>query len=121
MQSALMIVRIAGIAQVLLGVLIWMGQADGLIPVHMLVGVIFVIGLWILGYRGVAGGQAIMGTIVLGWGALVLGLGMIQAQILPGPDHVVVQLSHVAMGLLGMGLAEMLGKRLKAPVEAGAR
>jgi len=112
MRNALMIVRITGLIQVLLGVLIWMGQADGLIPVHMLIGAIFVIGLWILGYRGVAGGQAVMGAIVLGWGALVLAIGMTQAQIMPGANHVTVQLAHVLMGLLGMGLAEMLGKRL---------
>jgi len=109
-----MIVRSTGIVQMLLGILIWMGQAGGLVPVHMLIGVMFVIGLWILGYRGVAGGQAVLGSIVLVWGALVLGFGMTQAQLLPGPNHGLVQLAHVLIGLLGMGLAEMLGKKLKA-------
>ena len=117
MRNALMIVRITGVAQLLLGVLIWMGQAGGLVPVHMLIGVIFVIGLWILGYRGVAGGQAVMGALVLLWGAVVVAFGMVQAQIMPGPNHAVVQLAHVVMGLLGMGLAEMLGKKLMAHLE----
>ena len=115
MRNALMIVRITGIAQILLGVLIWMGQASGLIPSHMLIGVIFVVGLWIVGYRGVAGGQGVMGAVVLGWGALVVAFGMIQAQVMPGPNHAVVQLAHVLMGLLGMGLGEMLGKKRKPP------
>lgn len=121
MRNALMIVRITGLTQVLLGVLVWMGQADGLIPIHMLIGAIFVIGLWILGYRGVAGGQAVMGAVVLGWGALVLAFGMLQAQIMPGQNHVMIQLAHVLMGLLGMGLAEMLGKRLKETIEIAPR
>jgi len=49
MRNALMIVRITVVVQILLGVLIWMGQAGGLIPIHMLIGAIFVIGLWIAG------------------------------------------------------------------------
>jgi len=54
-----------------------------------------------------------MGTVLLIWGALVLGFGMIQAQIMPGPNHGLVQIAHVLIGLLAVGFAEMLAKRLK--------
>lgn len=108
------IVRIAGIAQLLLGVLIWMGNAGGLIPVHMLIGLLFVVAMWILGFRAMrAGVSPVLAGIVLLWGAGILALGMTQAQLMPGENHAAVQIAHVLTGLIGMGLSEMVGKRMR--------
>ena len=116
-----MIVRITGIAQLLLGVLIWMGNASGLIPVHMLIGIIFVLAMWILGYRAMrAGVSAFLAGILLLWGAAILALGMTQAQLMPGPNHAAIQIVHVVTGLVGMGLSEMVGKRLRIGSERPA-
>ena len=114
------IIRITGIAQLLLGVLIWMGNAGGLIPVHMLIGIIFVLAMWLLGFRAMrAGVSPVLGGIVLLWGAAILAIGMTQAQLMPGPNHAAIQIVHVVMGLIGMGLSEMVGK-LKIASGVGA-
>ena len=109
-----MIVRITGIAQLLLGVLIWMGNAGGLIPVHMLIGLVFVLAMWILGFRAMkAGVVPLLAGILLLWGAAILAIGMTQAQLMPGANHAAIQIVHVLMGLIGMGLSEVVGKRLR--------
>ncbi|HKO22063.1 MAG TPA: hypothetical protein VJX91_05365 [Candidatus Eisenbacteria bacterium] len=118
-MSSTMIIRITGIAQLLLGVMIWMGNAGGLIPVHMLIGLIFVIAMWILGFRAMrAGVSPVLAGIVLLWGAAILALGMTQAQLMPGANHAAIQILHVVTGLIGMGLSEAVGKRMR--IAAGA-
>jgi hypothetical protein len=32
---------------------------------------------------------------------------------MPGENHAAVQIAHVLTGLIGMGLSEMLGKRMR--------
>ena len=113
-MGSTMIVRITGIAQLLLGVMIWMGNAGGLVPVHMLIGLIFVLAMWILGFRAMrAGVSGLLAGILLLWGAAILAIGMTQAQLMPGPNHAAIQIAHVVMGLIGMGLSEMVGKRMR--------
>lgn len=120
-MGATMIVRITGIAQLLLGVLIWMGNAGGLVPVHMLIGLIFVLAMWVLGFRAMRAGVATwLAGILLLWGAAILALGMTQAQLMPGPNHAAIQIVHVLTGLIGMGLSEMVGKRLRIAKEGSA-
>ena len=107
-------VRITGIAQLLLGVLIWMGNAGGLVPAHMGIGVAFVIAMWILGYRAIrAGVSSVLGMVLLLWGACILALGMTQMQLMPGANHAAIQIVHVLSGLIGMGMSEVVGKRLR--------
>jgi hypothetical protein len=118
-MGAATLVRITGIAQLLLGVLIWMGNAAGLIPVHMGIGLIFVIAMWILGYRAIrAGVSTVLGVVLLAWGACILALGMTQMQLMPGANHAAIQIVHVLSGLIGMGMSEAVGKRLRIAREA---
>jgi hypothetical protein len=113
-RITMLIVRIAGIFQVLLGIVFWTGGALQLIPVHMLVGTIFVVALWVLGIRaGVKGAGAGRAAFVIGWGALVLAFGMVQQQILPGPYHWIVRVLHLVVGIAAMALADRLSRRLK--------
>ena len=42
------VVRVAGVLALLLGLLFWTGDALSLVPVHMLLGVLTVLGLWLL-------------------------------------------------------------------------
>jgi len=41
-------VRLTGVTQVLLGLLFWTGRALPLVPVHMAIGLTFVLALWVL-------------------------------------------------------------------------
>lgn len=109
-----MLVRVAGLTQIVLGVLFWTGNALTLIPVHMLVGSVLVLLLWSLAgmslWAGVNHGRA---ALALVWGVIVVALGMTQNQILPGSAHWVVQVVHLLVGLAAMGMAEGLAAAIK--------
>jgi hypothetical protein len=110
-----MTVRITGAFQVLLGIVFWTGSTLALIPVHMAVGALFVVSLWVLALRAGLGGAGwgLAGFVLL-WGAGVLAFGMTQAQILPGPYHWAIRILHLVVGIVAMGLADRLGRRLRA-------
>jgi hypothetical protein len=56
----------------------------------------------------VGGGRAALAGL---WGALVVGLGLTQSQLLPGDAHWVVQVLHLLVGLGAKGLAQNLATR----------
>jgi len=113
------LVRILGIALIILGVLFWAGHALQLVPLHMLLGLLFVVALWVLAgvaYR--ARGLAGFASVVVVWGIIVLVFGMMQRALLPGSAHWVIQVLHLLVGLVAMGLGEGLARRVgaRAPV-----
>jgi len=111
---AQMLVRITGVLQLILGLLFWTGAALGLIPVHMLLGLVFVLALWLLAAVasqagvpiGMAAGVALLGLIVLI-------LGLTQDSLMPGGTHWVIQVLHLLVGLAAIATAEMIGGRLR--------
>jgi hypothetical protein len=111
---ALMVVRVTGAVQIVTGLLFWTGNALALLPVHLLSGVGLVLALWALAVlaarAGVGGGRAALAGL---WGALVVGLGLTQSQLLPGDAHWVVQVLHLLVGLVAMGLAQDLATRTR--------
>ena len=117
-QTAATVVRITGILQLVMGILIWMGGFPYLVPVHMLIGVVFVLAMWVLGFRAISARVASAFAVVLiGWGAFVVAFGMTQAQILPGPNHPVIQVVHVVVGLMAMGFSDMVAKKMRVANE----
>ena len=111
-RITMLIVRITGLFQVLLGIAFWTGNALPLISLHMLVGSIFVVALLVLGIRaGVKGAGAGRAALLMGWGVLVLAFGMVQAQILPGPYHWIIRTLHLLLGIVAMGLADRISRR----------
>ena len=119
-SAARMTVRVVGLAMLILGIVIWTGSADGLVPVHMLLGVVLVLALWAIAVLALqAGTRPALPAIAIAWGILVAGFGMTQAQILPDDSlHVVIQVAHLVFGLVAIGLAEALGA---AATRSGAR
>ncbi len=112
-MTAQMIVRITGVIQIVLGVLFWTGNALSLIPVHMISGIILVLALWVLAYLAIMSGvNTGLGILAIIWGLIVVGLGMTQAQLVPGPLHWVIQVVHLLVGLGAIGQAERLGRSL---------
>jgi hypothetical protein len=92
-SAARMTVRVVGLAMLILGLVIWTGSADGLVPVHMLLGIVLVLALWTVAVLAVqAGTRPVLPAIAIAWGVLVAGFGMTQAQILPDDSlHVVIR------------------------------
>lgn len=104
-----MLMRILGVVQLILGLLFWTSNAAILVPVHMLLGLVLVIVLWIIAavalMNGVLRGPAV-GAVV--WGFIVVGLGMTQQQILPGDFHWIIQVLHLIVGFAAVGISENL-------------
>ncbi len=109
-----MVVRVAGVLLVLLGFAFWAGRALSLANIHMLLGVILVIALWLLAAAALSSGRAqgVAGVAII-WGLLVLIVGMVQRSILPGSAHWVVQVIHLLLGLGAIVLGEQLGAAVK--------
>jgi hypothetical protein len=107
------IVRLAGIVQIILGLLFWTGHARSLLPVHMLLGTIVVLGLWALagsGARaGLPGGLVVLAVLV---GLAVPIVGVAQVRLLPGSLHWIIQVIHLLLGLGALGLADGLADRM---------
>jgi hypothetical protein len=111
---AQMLVRVTGVLLLVLGLLFWSGDALNLIPVHMLLGLILVLSLWLLAALasqagvplGMAAGAAVMGLITLV-------LGLVQDSLLPGSTHWVIQVLHLLVGMAAIGSGEMIGGRLR--------
>ncbi len=115
------VVRLTGLALIVLGLTFWAGRAHSLIPLHMLLGLVLVVALWVLaGVAARAGASSGMVALAFLWGLVVLGLGMTQARILVGSAHWIVQVVHLLVGVAAMGMAEGLAARVKRLARATA-
>ena len=74
---AQMLLRLFGVILIVLGIIFWTGNALSLVNLHMLVGVLFVLVLWLLSGLAAAAHRS-AGMVVLGfvWGIIVLALGL---------------------------------------------
>ena len=112
-RIASIVLRVCGVLAVLLGLLFWSGNALTLVPLHMLLGLLVVLSLWIVGI-----GQAFSsrGSWPLAFGALLLGLlvivvGMRQSSLMVGPFHWVIQVVHLLLGILAVGVGQIAAAR----------
>ncbi|MFN8515077.1 MAG: hypothetical protein U0841_21320 [Chloroflexia bacterium] len=107
-------VRLAGALQIALGLLFWAGYALDFIGIHMLLGLLLVLLLWVLaGMAAWARVSPALAALAIAWGLGTPILGMSQAQLLPGAAHWVIQLVHFLVGLVALSLAETLARRLR--------
>src|SRR5438067_12391264 len=111
---ARMLVRVCGVVLVVLGLLVWFGDAPrGLVPVHILLGIVLVLALWALAFFGARAGvgRGLVAAAVV-WGLLTVWLGQAQDSLLPDPSmHWIVQLLHLIVGMGAIGLGEAIGGR----------
>jgi hypothetical protein len=110
----LMLVRLLGVVQLVVGLAIWFGYAAGARSMHIGVGMLFVLVLWIFAVFALFAlprrGLALL-TLLLG--GIVVWFGMAQLTMLPGSAHWIVRVIHLLLGLSAMGIAERLGKAIK--------
>jgi hypothetical protein len=117
-----MILRLSFLIQIVLGILFWIGIVTQLIPLHMLIGLIFVISLWVIGLsQGVVKG----GSFGLAAASFIVGLaiaivGLFQQQWLVGSQHWIIEVIHLLLGLIGIGLGEMIAARTKRRMKSVA-
>lgn len=116
------LISLFGITLVVLGILFWTGHAMSLLPVHMMIGGLFVVCLWVLAVLGfLARGSRAFALLVLVWSLIVPALGVMQLRLMPGPNHWVIQAIHLLVGLIAMGLGHALARRVgRRPAQAAS-
>jgi hypothetical protein len=121
-RYASMVLRGAFVLALLLGLGFWTNiiPTNGLVVLHMLLGLAVVGSLWYLGLVQAQHGGSLgltLGTFVLGLILAIIGLTQtgIEAAI---HTTVPVQITHVVLAFLAVGLGEMCGARIK---RAGAK
>lgn len=115
---AQMLVRGLGVILILLGITFWSGHALNLVNLHMAIGVLFVLSLWVL--AGLAGAVHLpIRLLLLGvlWGVVVLWLGMVQRTMLVGSMHWIIRVLHLLVGLAAMGVGDSIGRRVKMTLD----
>ncbi|MDQ6898618.1 MAG: hypothetical protein M3072_03785 [Candidatus Dormibacteraeota bacterium] len=102
--------RVMAVVQIALGLLFWSGHADSLVPLHMAIGLLLVIDLWAAVALAIRARAPVeLAAVALAWSIVMPSLGLVQASLMPGGGHVLVQVAHLLVGLAAVGLIEALG------------
>jgi hypothetical protein len=112
--AAHMTIRFSGVLLLLLGIAIWTGRADSVIPVHEFLGFVLVLALWTLSVLAARAGVG-MSWVVLAvvWGLIAPILGLTQHGLLTGDWHWTIQILHLLIGLGAIGQGENLAVRMR--------
>jgi hypothetical protein len=116
-----MLARLLGVVQILVGLAMWFGFAARAVAFHSALGSLFVLALWIIALIALFSlDKRGLPLFALLWGGLVLWFGMAQTTLLVGGAHWAVRLAHLLVGLAAIGLADSLGRALKAHAAAAS-
>ncbi|MGH9581574.1 MAG: hypothetical protein ACRD4O_01395 [Bryobacteraceae bacterium] len=108
------LIRLVWLTLIVLGSLFWSGSALALVGIHMDLGVIFVLLLWVIAALALYARAGLgLGVIAIVWGLVVAGYGMAMPQMLAGGNAWPIGVGHLLIGIIGIGFAEMLGARIK--------
>lgn len=111
---SLMTIRVSGVLLILLGIAIWTGRADQIVPVHELLGFVLVLSLWALSYLAARAGVAMRWVVMaVAWGLVAPILGLTQQGTLTGDWHWTIQVLHLLIGLGAIGQGEILARLMK--------
>jgi hypothetical protein len=111
---AQMIIRISGLLLLLLGLAIWTGRADGVIPIHELLGFVLVVALWTLSYFAARAGVSMRWVVLaVAWGLAAPLLGLTQQNLVSGDWHWTIQALHLLIGAGAIGQGENLALRMR--------
>jgi hypothetical protein len=122
-----MTIRVSGLLLILLGLAIWTGRADQVIPVHELLGFVLVLSLWTLSYFAARAGVPMRWVVLaVAWGLVAPILGLTQQNLVVGGWHWTIQILHLVIGLGAIAQGENLALRMRqigsprAPHRTGA-
>jgi hypothetical protein len=115
-----MLIRLVWLTLLVMGALFWSGNQLTLIRIHMNLGVIFVLLLWVISALALFARVGLgLPVIAILWGLIVAGYGMAMPQMLAGGNSWPIGVGHLLIGILAIGFAEMLGARIKRKVRVG--
>lgn len=106
------IIRLAGVAALGLGLAFWNGTGHSLLSAHQGLGFLVsgaLLLLAVLGFgRRVSPG---LPALALLWGLAVPALGSMQGRLVPGPQHWIIEILHLLLGLGAIALSEIIAGR----------
>lgn len=114
-----MALRVCVLIELILGILLWASLIpNSLIPVHMLIGLLAMISLWLLGIGTITapkGGNLGLGiaAIIVGLLLPIVGLGQLSFLSLTVSTHWIIQVIHLLIGLSAIGLGEVIAGRYR--------
>jgi len=114
-RIASIVLSLAGLLALILGLILWTGMAVNAVSLHMLLGLLTVAALWVVGVAQALarGGSWALASCALGLGALTGWFGMIQAALLVGDRHWIVQVIHLLLGIATIGLGHVAAARYR--------
>ncbi|HTI13148.1 MAG TPA: hypothetical protein VL461_01065 [Dictyobacter sp.] len=118
-RITVMILRVCALLALILGLLFWFTNvADTLVPVHMLLGILVMLSLWVLafGIATAAKGKSIpLAVVAFVWGLVMLFVGLNQngSLYLNSSTHWIIQIVHFILGIGAIGLGEMISGRYR--------
>jgi hypothetical protein len=105
------VARIVVVVLVVLGIIVWTGHGDSLIPVHIAIGLLLVVDLWVAVALGLRSGAPVgLAVLALVWSIGMPVFGLVQANLLPGDLHIAIEVLHVLVGFIAVGLVEALAR-----------
>ncbi len=108
------VLRVSAILALILGIIIWANDslASSLINIHLPLGVLVTLSLIVLGimYGTAKGGNWGIAALAIVWGLLVFALGASQ---LAAEPSLVVKILHLLIGLIAIGIGEVVAGRYK--------
>ena len=117
------VVRLGGLALIVLGLLFWSGNALTLKNEHETLGIIVVLALWTLAFvalrKGVNVGLVVGGLLL---GVVVIAFGMTQTSLMSGSTRMVaetIKVIHLLLGLSLISLGEVLAGRIRRIGQGG--
>ncbi len=110
------------VVNLVLGILFWTGHDSTVgVLIHMLLGIIFVVLLWLVGIvAALRTGKISLQLTTFAIGLVIAIFGLAQSNILPGSGHAIVQVIHLLLALVGLGAAEMCSARVRHRATAKA-
>lgn len=114
-RIASIVLSLAGLLALILGLLFWTGTGLNWVSMHMLLGLLAVGALWLIGTAQAfaKGGSWILALCALIVGAAIVVLGIIQSSLLVGDLHWIVQVVHLILGILTIGVGHMAAARYR--------
>ena len=108
------IIRIFGVIQLVMGAIFWTDHLDNLVIIHIILGSVIAIGLFILAIQaGKYGISSWLVALSIVWAIGLPAWGLLQDKIFPGPYNWITQVLHLLCGVGAIGLSEMLGMKIK--------
>ncbi len=114
-RIASFVLRIAGLLALVLGILFWSGNATQLVPIHMLLGFLVVLALLVIGIGQAltSAGSWMVAALAILVAILLPIIGLTQNSLMLNPSHWVIQVTHLLVAVIAIGLGEMGAARYR--------